>query len=79
VIRVSFRRHEDVAVLVVADDGVGAGEAVQGTGMGSDLLRRLAGQLGGEFRRERGPDDRGTVVTVTIPVKPTPPGDKPQG
>jgi len=73
VIRILFRRRGDVDTLVVADDGVGPGDTVQGTGMGSDLLRRLAGQLGGAFRRESGPDGRGTIATVTLRVKSIPP------
>lgn len=64
-----FRRKGDVDVITVADDGVGLDDRVQGTGMGSDLLRRLAEQLGGEFRRERGPEGRGTIGTVSIPVQ----------
>jgi two-component sensor histidine kinase len=70
VIEVSFWRQGDVDTLTVADDGVGPGEKVQGTGMGSDLLHRLAGQLDGAFRRERGTAGRGTIATVTMPVKP---------
>lgn len=70
VIRISFRRTGGLDRLIVADDGVGPGERIQGSGMGSDLLRRLAAQLGGEFTRESGPDGRGTVATVTVPAKP---------
>ena len=73
VIEISLRRQGDVDTVTVADDGVGPGDKVQGTGMGSELLRRLAGQLGGEFRRERRPDGRGTIATVTMPVKPITP------
>jgi hypothetical protein len=43
-------------------------------------MRRLAGQLDGEFRCERGPDGRGTIATVTIPAKPiTPNADEARG
>jgi two-component sensor histidine kinase len=80
VIEVSFRRQGDVDTLTVADDGVGPGDKVQGTGMGSDLMGRLAGQLGGEFRRGRRPDGRGTIATVTIPAKSiTPNADEARG
>lgn len=72
-IEISFHRQGDVDVLVVADDGVGPGDRVQGTGKGSELLRRLAAQLGGDFRRERRPDGRGTLATVTLPVTPIAP------
>jgi two-component sensor histidine kinase len=72
-IRVSFRRAEGVDTLIVADDGVGPGDRIQGSGMGSDLLHRLAGQLGGEFRRERGPNGRGTTGIETVPVEPIAP------
>jgi len=58
VVRVSFRREEDIYELVVADNGIGAppGQAAQddGGGLGSQILRGLAVQLGGRLDVVRG-------------------------
>ncbi len=73
VVRVELRCDEGraEAALTVSDEGRGtdpaAAEAAHraGGGQGSDLLRHLARQLGGEV--ERGTPERGTSVTVRFP------------
>jgi two-component sensor histidine kinase len=77
VIEVWFRKVGEDYLLCVADNGVGPGETVRGTGMGTDLLQRLAKQLHGRF--ERGPREHqsGTVCTLVFPVKPATPEVKP--
>jgi two-component sensor histidine kinase len=73
IVRIVLRCDESKAeaALTVSDEGRGmapdAAEAAQraGGGQGSDLLRHLARQLGGEV--ERGRPERGTSVTVRFP------------
>jgi two-component sensor histidine kinase len=56
--------------LSVRDDGVGGGldRAADRRGLGNQLVRALARQLGGELRAETG---AGTVVTLDFPLRPT--------
>lgn len=67
-IRITFRQEGGRHVLRVADERKGAGANDQ-EAAGHPLVRRLAQQLGGQFRSEsRGPN-RGGAATVTFPVK----------
>jgi two-component sensor histidine kinase len=72
VIEISFRREVDRDTLTVADDGVGLAEETQGTGLGTELIRRLAAYTGGEFTRKQRVGRPGTIGTVTLPVPPPP-------
>ncbi len=59
------------ARLRIADDGVGMkteapGESSEGAGIGMELIRELADQVGGVLRRELGPG--GTAYELTIPI-----------
>jgi two-component system, sensor histidine kinase PdtaS len=72
VVRVALRRDEGraEAAVTVSDEGRGMDPAAvearrAGGGQGSDLLRHLARQLGGEV--EHGTPERGTSVTVRFP------------
>jgi two-component sensor histidine kinase len=64
---VRFARKDGVSVLTVEDDGRGfAGEGAGEGGLGSMIIRQLAGQFGGQpvyAARDGG----GTVVTVPLP------------
>src|SRR5690606_6080383 len=55
--------------LSVRDDGVGGGldRAADRRGLGNQLVRALARQLGGELRVETG---AGTMVTLDFPLRP---------
>ena len=73
VVRVALRCDQGraEAALTVSDEGRGTDPAAAearraGGGQGSDLLRHLARQLGGEA--ERGTPERGTSVTVRFPL-----------
>ena len=71
VVRVSFRRDDDAYELVVADDGVGTvpGRAARdaGGGLGSQILRALAVQLGGRLERTGG-EVGGTLCRLRFPI-----------
>lgn len=74
---ISFKRQGEHYVLTVADNGVGPGEETRGTGMGTDLLQRLAKQLHGEFHRGRCEKLGGTAAKVLFPAKPVTPAVEP--
>lgn len=70
VVRVTFRRDGDVYELVVADNGVGAVPArttQDDGGLGSQILRALAVQLGGRLEMASG-DVGGTLCRLRFPV-----------
>lgn len=74
VVRVAFRRDGDVYELVVADNGVGAApgrtaRGNEGGGMGGQLVRALATQLGGRLEAAAG-EVGGTSCTLRFPVPP---------
>ncbi|MEZ5860827.1 MAG: histidine kinase dimerization/phosphoacceptor domain -containing protein [Geminicoccaceae bacterium] len=69
-VRIDFTVEGDCATLVVADNGVGAGQGREDRaqaleGMGLRLMRMLAGQLGGECVIEH---QAGTTVRLTFPL-----------
>ena len=67
-VRMAFRRQGEVFELVVADDGVGtAVPAGRGSGLGTQLMRGLATQLGGRVDVASG-EVGGTVCTLRFPV-----------
>jgi two-component sensor histidine kinase len=49
-IQIGLALHSDVVELTVADDGVGLPEVVSSGSTGLQLVRALAGQIGGKFR-----------------------------
>jgi len=78
VVRVTFRRDQGSYVLIVADNGVGTtpGRPAGGDddgGLGSQILRALAAQLGGRGDMARG-EVGGTVCQLRFPVSPPAPG-----
>jgi hypothetical protein len=68
-LEVTVTAEGDHARLSVRDDGVGGGfdRAADRRGLGQQLVRSLARQLGGEVRVETG---AGTVVALEFPLRP---------
>jgi len=65
-----FRDEDDTVVLRVADDGVGLDEPQDEageSGLGSVIVRQLAGQFGGEPRYAPG-SNGGLVITIQLPT-----------
>ena len=72
-VSVAVRRADDVVILTVDDDGVGIEDgrvdrARDEGHFGLSTLADLARSAGGELRVARA-DDRGTVVTMEVPVR----------
>jgi len=69
VVRVTFRREEDAFELVVSDNGVGStpGGAARAGGIGNQILRALAVQLGGRLDMVSG-EVGGTQCRLGFPV-----------
>ena len=68
-IQVVFKKEADEFTLCISDDGVGMAQAVadgKSTGVGLELTRTLASQLGGTL--EIAPCPRGTRVEVSFPA-----------
>ncbi|MES2711143.1 MAG: histidine kinase dimerization/phosphoacceptor domain -containing protein [Pseudomonadota bacterium] len=66
-IAVSFKQEGDMALLRIADDGVGiAGTGEGGTGLGMQLIRGFAQHLGGEAAVTH---EHGTEITLRIPIE----------
>lgn len=67
-IRVLFGRDDTHATLVVEDDGVGWEEstAVAGTGIGTQVVRSMALNLGAELSLDK--EHRGTRVILRLPM-----------
>jgi two-component sensor histidine kinase len=68
-LEVTLSADAERARLSVRDDGIGTGldRAADRRGLGNQLVRSLARQLGGELRVEAG---AGTVVTLDFPLRP---------
>jgi two-component sensor histidine kinase len=68
-LQVTVSADAERARLSVRDDGIGTGldRAADRRGLGNQLVRSLARQLGGELRVEAG---AGTVVTLDFPLRP---------
>lgn len=71
---VELGRHDDRAVLLIADEGPGIATGVRrtrvgSTGLGLDIVRRTAADAGGALAVEAGPSG-GTLVRVTLPIAP---------
>jgi PAS domain S-box-containing protein len=67
-IRVSFRRRAEAIELSVSDDGAGLPEGfdlASSGGLGLDIVRMMAGQLGGALSRGEGP---GATFVVKVPA-----------
>lgn len=62
------RRGDDQAELAVIDDGIGhkQGDAIKGTGLGSRIVKAMAGALGGEFAYL--PGGVGTTASLRLPL-----------
>jgi len=69
-ITVCLRRADGVVVLEVSDDGVGFARSRVGAshGLGLITMRERAGQLGGTFACDSGPE-RGTTIRVVMPFR----------
>lgn len=71
-LEVEVARGGDGALeILVADDGVGIPElrpAGRGAGKGLRNMALRANRLGGECRIERGPDGRGTRISLSLPA-----------
>ena len=75
VIRVVFRRvgeHQGLYELLVSDNGVGPVAVPDSNGLGQNLLRALASQLGGRITVSRG-EVGGTQCRLLFPVHPSSP------
>ncbi|WP_345418928.1 sensor histidine kinase [Actinomycetospora chlora] len=80
VVELDVHAHGDHVVVRVADDGPGLADpetaftpgwstkGTDGHGLGLALVRRVVARRGGELAVAPGPDGRGTVVTVTLPI-----------
>ena len=69
-ITVQIRSVADGLHVAVADDGVGITASADSTGMGLQSIHERATELGGTCAVGVGPDGRGTLVRVTLPVAP---------
>lgn len=66
-VRVTLRRENGSAVLVIADDGIGFDPAaVAPERLGIRIMRERAASIGGSVSLESG--DRGTMVTIKAPI-----------
>lgn len=68
-VSVSLKRGDDMVTLRVSDDGKGISPSTDSTatGMGLASMRERAQEMGGELRVES-EENRGTTVTVTVPL-----------
>lgn len=67
-IRLAHDPARELAMLSVADNGVGPGNLVQGNGSGRRIVRDLADVLEGEASWQLSPNLGGTEVVVSFPV-----------
>lgn len=67
-IEVELRADRQTASIVVRDDGAGMPELARPGSHGLPSMRNRAETIGAELDLERGPDDRGTVVTLNVPL-----------
>jgi two-component sensor histidine kinase/PAS domain-containing protein len=68
-VKLDALRDEDDIVVRVGDDGVGTARPSTNGGLGSKIIRSLAGQVGAQMETERAPDV-GTAVTLRLPLRP---------
>jgi two-component sensor histidine kinase len=66
-ISIGFRRQDGHVVLTVADDGIGMGSTIGGSGMGARFIEAFVSQIGGSLAQASGPT--GTTVSVRLPRK----------
>jgi len=67
-VRVLLKQSGDTGELVVEDDGVGRGDGVvQGTGLGTRIVRAMATTMGADVQSV--PRQPGTAVRLTFPLK----------
>ncbi|MEJ7763833.1 MAG: GAF domain-containing sensor histidine kinase, partial [Thermomicrobiales bacterium] len=69
-ISVDLRCDTAALMISVSDDGVGIAPPVDGSGIGLHSIRERATELGGTCAIGAGPDGRGTLVRVRLPVAP---------
>jgi signal transduction histidine kinase len=67
-IEVDLRADRQTASVVVRDDGAGIPEVARPGSHGLPSMRNRAETIGAEIELEPGPDGRGTVVTLNVPL-----------
>jgi signal transduction histidine kinase len=67
-IEVDLRADRDVASIVVRDDGLGLPDSDRPGSHGLPSMRNRAETIGADLDLARGPDGRGTVVTLDLPL-----------
>ncbi len=69
-VTVTLRLDGEALVITVLDDGTGITSSSDASGMGLQSIRERAIELGGSCTVSADPDDRGTLVRVTLPTAP---------
>ncbi len=70
---VALTHAADILTIVIADNGTGFTMDSIAPGIGLQSMRERVRELGGSWQMDRGPDDRGTVITVRLPAPGTTP------
>ena len=68
VVELNADRERDVASIVVSDDGSGLPDNDRPGSHGLPSMRNRAATIGADLDLSRGPDGRGTVVTIDVPL-----------
>jgi two-component system sensor histidine kinase KdpD len=71
------RRIFEMFYSVSRGDGGSNGRPRHGTGLGLAICRGMIGAHGGEVEALPGPEGRGTIVRITLPLNEPPPGARP--
>jgi signal transduction histidine kinase len=69
-VTVTIQPHDEMLLINVIDDGIGITPTADSSGMGLHSIRERATELGGTFAISAGPEGKGSLVQVTLPVAP---------
>jgi signal transduction histidine kinase len=67
-VTVTIQPHDEMLLINVIDDGIGITPTADSSGMGLHSIRERATELGGTFAISAGPERKGSLVQVTLPV-----------